>query len=322
MSTQPRIRLTAEEYLERERKADTKSEYLDGEIYAMSGATRRHNLIAGNIHTDLNNQLRDRDCEVYGSDMRVKVTATSLYAYPDVSAVCGEPSFENDTEDVLLNPNLLIEVLSDSTEAYDRGEKSKHYRQIESLAEYLLVSQKKMHLEIYCRLHTSHAFHSSMMDPALEPFGRELEKVQLQPPRIPYLSNLTGGWITASQATDPGYWTKHLRQSVRFSQGLCELLQDPQRILLEVGPGTTLSSLSANRRLKGASGPSFRPWSGLPSPSPASPLSPWRPTACCCWPPCRPSDPAETPGTSCCPSGARRQNAPHSWTYSRCCAWK
>lgn len=156
MSTQAHPRLTPDEYLKLEREAEFKSEYLNGHILAMSGGSRRHDLIAINVVASLHSQLRERDCEVHGSDMRIKGAATGLYAYPDVSVVCGEAAFEDDRQDVLLNPNLLIEVLSDSTEAYDRGEKSEHYRQIESLGEYLLISQGKMHLERYRRQPEGH----------------------------------------------------------------------------------------------------------------------------------------------------------------------
>ena len=94
-------------------------------------------------------------------------------------------------------------------------------------------------------LHTSHAFHSGMMDPLLAPYTSEVMKVRLRAPAIPYISNVTGAWITAEQATDPRYWARHLRGTVRFSQGLQELLQDPERIFLEVGPGRTLATLAA-----------------------------------------------------------------------------
>src|SRR5262249_54216893 len=93
------------------------------------------------------------------------------------------------------------------------------------------------------RLHTSHAFHSAMMDPILEAFGREVAKVRLSPPRAPWISNLTGTWIEAAQATDPAYWVRQLRATVRFADGVGALLQDRSRVLLEVGPGRTLASL-------------------------------------------------------------------------------
>src|SRR5882672_4838470 len=116
MSQQVISYVSPEEYLRRERQAEYKSEYLNGEIFAMTGASRKHNLIAVNIATSLNAQLRGSKCEVYASDMRVKVTATGLYTYPDVIVVCGEPRFEDQYVDTLLNPTLLVEVLSQSTE--------------------------------------------------------------------------------------------------------------------------------------------------------------------------------------------------------------
>jgi Uma2 family endonuclease len=117
----------------------------------MSGASREHNLIAGNIVAELNQQLRGKPCEVYPSDMRVKVRATGLYTYPDVIAICGEPKFEDDYVDTLLNPTLLVEVLSPSTERYDRIAKTSYYRTLDSLAEHLLVAQDEVRLEQYVR---------------------------------------------------------------------------------------------------------------------------------------------------------------------------
>jgi Uma2 family endonuclease len=163
MSSQPKTLLTPEEYLAIERKAETKSEYLDGVVFhpggqskehdafAMTGASRRHNLVAGNVFAALHRQLMERPCEVYPSDMRVHVVATGIYTYPDVSVVCGERKFEDDYLDTLLNPVIIIEVLSPSTEAYDRGKKFEHYQQIASLVEYLLVSQVPHRVEQYVR---------------------------------------------------------------------------------------------------------------------------------------------------------------------------
>jgi Uma2 family endonuclease len=151
MSSQPKRRFTPEEYLVLERKAEYKSEYLDGEILAMTGASRKHNLISTNAITALNKQLENRPCELYGSDMRVKVSQTGLYTYPDLVVVCDEPQFEDMELDTLLNPTLIIEILSKSTENYDRGEKFEHYRSIETLKEYLLIAQKKHHVMLYTR---------------------------------------------------------------------------------------------------------------------------------------------------------------------------
>lgn len=151
MSGQPHARYSPEEYLALERKAAYKSEYFNGEIFAMSGASEEHNLIVMNIAASLHNQFRGRSCKVYANDMRIKVSPTGLYTYPDVVAVCEDAQLEDANLDTLLNPTVLIEVLSRSTEAYDRGEKAEHYRRLPSLAEYLLISQDKPHLEHYLR---------------------------------------------------------------------------------------------------------------------------------------------------------------------------
>ncbi|MGE0825899.1 MAG: Uma2 family endonuclease [Candidatus Binatia bacterium] len=147
----PQQKYTPEEYLALERQADHKSEYYAGEIFAMSGASETHNLIAGNIFASLHAQFRGRPCRVYMSDMRVKVSPTGLYTYPDVVAVCGERQFDDVQNDTLLNPTVIIEVLSPSTEAYDRGNKAVQYRQLPSLAEHVLVSQERRHVEHYVR---------------------------------------------------------------------------------------------------------------------------------------------------------------------------
>jgi Uma2 family endonuclease len=151
MSAVPKPFLTPQEYLARERRAETKSEYLRGEMFAMSGASREHNLIAANVSAELRQQLRQRPCEVYPADMRVKVSPTGLYTYPDVTVVCGEPQFEDAEVDTLLNPTVLVEVLSPSTADYDRGGKWTHYRRLASLQEYVLVSQDRPLVEHYVR---------------------------------------------------------------------------------------------------------------------------------------------------------------------------
>lgn len=151
MSAVPKPYLTPQQYLARERRAETKSEYLRGEVFAMSGASRKHNLVATNVAGELRQQLRDRDCEVYPSDMRVKVSPTGLYTYPDVTVVCGEPEFEDAEVDTLLNPKVIVEVLSASTADYDRGRKFTHYRRLASLREYVLISQDRPLVEHYVR---------------------------------------------------------------------------------------------------------------------------------------------------------------------------
>ena len=146
--------LTPEEYLAFERKATTKHEYLNGQIVAMSGASFAHNFLTMNTANQLYNQLIGGECQVATSDMRVKVTQIDSYFYPDVVVVCGEPRAEDDTFDTLLNPTVVVEVLSPSTETYDRGEKFEHYQQIASLKEYVLISQDKIRVEHYHRQET------------------------------------------------------------------------------------------------------------------------------------------------------------------------
>ena len=138
--------VTPEEYLALERAAEYKNEYFDGEIFAMTGASRRHNLIAGNIGGSLWQQLRGKPCEVYPSDMRVRIPSANIYTYPDVVVVCGEPQFEDDYVDTLLNPTLLVEILSKSTASYDLRVKSGYYRTLPSLTEYLFIAQNEYHV--------------------------------------------------------------------------------------------------------------------------------------------------------------------------------
>jgi Uma2 family endonuclease len=149
MSRQLKTYVSPEDYLARERKAKFKSEYFDGEIVAFAGTSREHNLIVWNFAGELRTQLKGKQCEAYSADMRVK--AARGYVYPDVVAVCGPPAFADDLFDVLVNPTLLVEVLSESTEFYDRNIKSNYYRAIESLSEYLFVSQTEYHVEQYTR---------------------------------------------------------------------------------------------------------------------------------------------------------------------------
>lgn len=138
MSTAAVLRLTSEEYLKVERAAKHKSEYCHGEMFAMAGASPAHNLIAANLIALLHDRLKSSPCLVFTNDMRVKVESTGLYAYPDVVVTCDKPRMEDVQRDTLLNPTLLVEVLSKSTESYHRGIKAGHYRQIPSLQEYLI----------------------------------------------------------------------------------------------------------------------------------------------------------------------------------------
>lgn len=151
MSAQPQSFLTAQDYLVWERQQDTRHEYFDGQIFAMTGASRAHNVLCANVLASLHGQLRGKPCEIYANDMRVKVSETGMYTYPDVVVACREPRFEDQTVDTLLNPVLIIEVLSDSTERYDRGAKFAHYRSLPSLQDYLLVSQTECRVEHYTR---------------------------------------------------------------------------------------------------------------------------------------------------------------------------
>jgi Uma2 family endonuclease len=143
----PQYRYTVEQYLAFERGSPTKHEYYDGNIYAMTGASRRHVLIVTNLISSLATRLRDRPCEVYGTDMRLKVRETGLYTYPDVAVACGEPQFEDREVDTLLNPQVVIEVLSKSTRDYDLSGKFEHYVNVASLGDYVLISQDDCHVE-------------------------------------------------------------------------------------------------------------------------------------------------------------------------------
>src|SRR5258706_74335 len=134
-------RLTEAEYLGIERAAESKSEFFDGKMFAMAGGSAQHSLIATNLAREFGNRLKGGQCLVYNADLRIKVKPTGLCTYPDLSIICGPLQFAEGTDDTVLNPTLLLEVLSASTEAYDRGKKFEHYRQISTMQEYLLVSQ-------------------------------------------------------------------------------------------------------------------------------------------------------------------------------------
>ncbi len=151
MSALPQRRVTVEEYLSLERQNQDRHEYLDGEIFAMGGASWNHGLLVGNVFASLHAQLQGGSCFVQTSDLRVRIPATDLFTYPDVVVVCGEPQFDDSELDTLLNPTLIVEVLSKSTEDYDRGRKFAHYRTVDSLAEYVLLAQDKVHAERFTR---------------------------------------------------------------------------------------------------------------------------------------------------------------------------
>lgn len=153
MSAKQQPLLNPEDYLTQERSAEFKSEYYNGSVYAMAGASRKHNQITSNLVVILGGQLASKPCGVYANDMKVRtLTAdTNKYSYPDVVVTCGDEKFEGEKDEVLLNPQIIVEVLSDSTEAYDRGLKFFHYQQIPSLQDYLLISQKDIRIEHYQR---------------------------------------------------------------------------------------------------------------------------------------------------------------------------
>jgi len=193
-SAQPVTRLTEAEYLRLERQAETKSEYFEGEMFAMAGGTRPHSLVATNLLRELSARLKDTDCVVYNSDLRVKVEPTGLFTYPDVSVACGRQRFLDAEEDTLLDPIVVIEVLSDSTEAYDRGKKFEHYRQIPTCREFLLVSQKEPRIEQFIRqangewtLREAAGLEAEIRLPSLGivlPLAEVFAKVQFAPGRL------------------------------------------------------------------------------------------------------------------------------------------
>ena len=155
MATPAPKRVSFAEYIERERITELKNEYFDGEIFAMAGASNAHEQIAGDIFGELRSALKDRRCNYYKSDMKV-VCPTGLGTYPDVFALCGDVEFFDDKEDVVTNPQVIIEVLSPSTETYDRGTKFRNYQTLTSLREYVLVAQDQVLVEVYRRDDAEH----------------------------------------------------------------------------------------------------------------------------------------------------------------------
>ena len=151
MAAQLRTGMTVEEYLAFERASEEKHEYRDGEVVAMVGASNVHNEIVGNVYTSLRTRLKPGPYRVKFSDLRVKVANARLFTYPDLTVVCGKQLFSDDRQDTLLNPQVIVEVLSPSTEAYDRGAKFRHYRSIESLREYVMIEQGSQRIEHFVR---------------------------------------------------------------------------------------------------------------------------------------------------------------------------
>jgi Uma2 family endonuclease len=151
MSAHAQPRLSEEEYLALDRASQLRHEFYDGSMYAMSGGSHRHGIIGSSLGRELGNALKGKPCYVSNSDVRVRISPGRSYVYPDAVVVCGDPKYADDQKDTLLNPTLVIEVLSDSTERHDRGYKAEQYRKIDSLQEYALVSQARSSVEIYRR---------------------------------------------------------------------------------------------------------------------------------------------------------------------------
>ena len=166
MAINPAKLMTPTEYLAFERQqTDARHEYFQGVITMMAGASMAHNRIVGNAFAALHAQLRGSACSVFATDMRVHIPATGLYTYPDIAALCDEPQLEDDEQDILLNPSVIIEVLSESTEAYDRGAKFDHYRSIASLQTYVLIAQDKPQIEAFQRQDAGEWLLSVIKDP-------------------------------------------------------------------------------------------------------------------------------------------------------------
>src|SRR5271165_1282871 len=155
MASSPITKVTEEEYLALDRAGEVRSEFLDGEMWAMSGGSRWHARLQGNVYAVIHNALDGGDCQAFTSDFRVGVKSGGMYAYPDVTVVCGELLLADSHQDVLLNPVVIVEVLSPSTEKYDRGVKFQYYRTIESLRDYILVAQDRVRVEQFTRGETS-----------------------------------------------------------------------------------------------------------------------------------------------------------------------
>jgi Uma2 family endonuclease len=155
MSAIPKTHFTESEYLALERAADYRSEYYRGEIFAMAGASNEHNLIVNNLNFHLFTHLRGRGCRMYTFEMRLRINATRLYTYPDAMIVCGKSLYADDYVDTIVNPLIIVEVLSDSTESYDKGKKFDHYRQVPTVQEYILISQEIRQIERRVRVSAS-----------------------------------------------------------------------------------------------------------------------------------------------------------------------
>ncbi|MGE0126565.1 MAG: Uma2 family endonuclease [Blastocatellales bacterium] len=164
VTAQSRLHISPEEYLARERKSEERHEYAGGKIYAMAGESPEHSTVCFNLSGLTHAQLTGKNCRGFSPNMKVRVGESGKYYYPDLSVVCGEPVFQDERRDVLINPRVIIEVLSPSTEKKDRGEKLQNYQQIESLTDYLLVSQDKPLIEHYVRREGNQWLYSSFSD--------------------------------------------------------------------------------------------------------------------------------------------------------------
>lgn len=169
--------ISAEEYLEMERADTEKHEYYQGEIFAMSGASLKHNEIFSNLFTDIGYKLKGKNCKPFGSDLRIHIPKNTLYTYPDITIICGKPNLTDDKFDTATNPSVIIELLSKSTRNYDKGEKFTLYRDIDSLQEYILVDTEK----IYVEKHVRHADNSwQLTDYRLQENSFMMEYLQIE----------------------------------------------------------------------------------------------------------------------------------------------
>ena len=151
MSAIPKKVFTEAEYLEFERISEQKHEFYNGELFAMAGASRQHNIVKENLSIEIGSRLKGGPCLTLSGDQRVKMDRARHYTYPDFIIVCGQPQYDNVDPDALINPQVIVEILSQSTEAYDRGVKFRHFQRIRSVREYVLISQDKMQVERFVR---------------------------------------------------------------------------------------------------------------------------------------------------------------------------
>src|SRR5262245_35744375 len=151
MSAAAKRKMTPQEYLAFERASETRHEFYQGEVFDMAGASYEHTRVKDNLARHLGNRFENGPCEILSTDLRVKVDATGLYTYPDIIVLCGKPEFEGGEFDILLNPTAIVEILSPTTEKYDRGKKFQHYKRIPSVHEYVLVAQDEMLIDRYVR---------------------------------------------------------------------------------------------------------------------------------------------------------------------------